>query len=96
MPLVVDAHKIATKLHRLEIRVDGKFIGEYERAQAGDIDRKRAEVRCALEFLLSLYRKHGELKVRWNGARGEKIIYASGIEVGTVPRACWQRPSWVQ
>ena len=86
MALVMDAHKIGIKLHRLEIRADGEFIGEY----------KRAEVQCARELLLSLYRKHGELKVRWNGERGEKIIYASGIEVGTVPRACWKRLSWAR
>ena len=96
MPLLVDAHKIGIKLHRLEIRADGEFIGEYERAQAADIDRRRAEVQCARELLLSLYRKHGELKVRWNRERREKIITASGIEVGTVPRACWQRPSWAR
>ena len=96
MSLVVDAHKIGSKLHRLELRVDGEFIGEYERAQAADIDRKRDEIQRALRLLLLNYRKHGELRVRWNRERREKVIFANGIEVGVIPSECWRKPSWAR
>jgi hypothetical protein len=94
MSLIVDAQKIGKKLHRLDIRVDGQFIGEYERAQAADVDRKRNEIQCALELLLSKFKKHGELKVRWVGTRRTKVIYANGVEVGVIPKDCWRKPSW--
>jgi hypothetical protein len=94
MHIEVTAIPIGTKLHRLELRADGKFIGEYERSQAADIERKRSEIACAEEFLLHVYRNHGEFKVRWNRDRREKIVFASDSEVGLIPRQCWKTPSW--
>lgn len=96
MSLVVDAHQIGKKYHRIEIRVDGEYIGVYERSQAQDIDRKTQEIQCALDTLLPLFQRHGELKVRWIGKRREKIIFAGANEVGVVPRQCWRTPSWEQ
>ena len=45
MRLTVTPHPIGKKLHRLDIYADGRYIGEYERAQAADISPKRPEVR---------------------------------------------------
>ena len=94
MSLVVDAQKIGTKLHRLEVRVDGQYIGEYERAQAADIARKREEIECALQLLVSKFKRHGELRVRWIGTRREKVIFAKDVEDGVIPHDCWRKPSW--
>ena len=44
----VDAQLIGKKLHRLTITHNGQFFGEYERTQAADIERKKAEIKCAL------------------------------------------------
>lgn len=94
MSLVVDAHKIGKKLHRLEVKLDGQVIGEYERAQAADIDRKREEISCALPLLIGTFRKHGEFKVRWSSERNEKVVFANKVEVGVIPKTCWRTPSW--
>ena len=82
------------RLNRLDIFVDGRFIGEYERAQAADIDRKTAEVEKAVKLLLAIYAKYGEFQVRWSGERRDKIIRVEGVERGAIPRECWQTPSW--
>jgi len=92
----VDAQRIGKKLHRLEILVDGQRIGEYERSQAADIERKTAEINCATDYLFRIYRRHGEFKVRWSGSRREKIVYVDDLEVGSVLKACWRKPSWVE
>ena len=94
MPITVTAFPIGIKLHRLELRVDGQFIGEYERSQAADIERKRSEVACSEGFLLQVYKNHGEFKVRWNRDRREKIVFVGDVEVGLIPRECWRTPSW--
>ena len=95
MTIHVRAELIGTKLHRLLMFSDGKPIGEYERTQAADIDRKIEEIRAAESNLLALYKQHGELKVRWDGVRREKVIRTlGGQEVGVIPRSAWRRPSW--
>jgi hypothetical protein len=94
MGLVIDHQLVGKKLHRLEIRHDGQYIGEYERSQAADIERKKEEIRCALDLLRSIYRKHGEFQVRWNHDRNEKVIYVQRVEKGVVPKSCWRKPSW--
>lgn len=94
MGLVVDSCRIGKKLHRLEIRHDGHYIGEYERSQAADIERKTEEISCALNLLLGIYRRHGEFQVRWSRDRKEKVVYVQGIERGVIPKSCWRKPSW--
>ena len=94
MPLRVRSELIGSKLHRLLIFQDGQYIGEYERSQEADIERKKAEIRNAEAELLGIYRRHGEFVVRWDGAKRQKSVRVKGTEVGTVPRAAWERPSW--
>lgn len=78
MALLIDHYANGKKLYRLEIRHDGQYIGEYERSQAGDVERKKEEVRCAADLLLRVYQQCGEFKVRWNGDRREKGSFRSG------------------
>jgi hypothetical protein len=95
MTVLVRAESIGTKLHRLRIFIDGTYIGEYERAQAADIDRKKAEVVAAQAELLKFFHKHGELCVRWNTKNREKTVRRSdGVKVGTIPKSAWRTPSW--
>ena len=85
---------VGTKLHQLLI-FDGKtLIGEYERAQSANIDRKKKEVRNAEAQLLDVFRKHGPFIVRWNDSTKSKIIRANGIPVGTIAKSHWETPSW--
>ena len=93
MGLRVDAQLLGTKLHRLEISYDGQYIGEYERAQAADIERKKEEIICALSALLEIYEREGEFKVRWDGGRRVKSIRVDGKEVGRISAECWRKPS---
>ena len=95
MTVLVRAESIGTKLHRLRIFIDGTYIGEYERAQAEDIDRKKAEIAAAEAELLSLFRNHGELRVRWNAKDLEKTVRRTdGVKVGVIPTSAWRTPSW--
>lgn len=96
MALLIDHYAIGKKLYRLEIRHDGRYIGEYERSQADDIERKKEEVRCAADPLLRVYQQCGEFKVRWNGDRREKVVFVQDIERAVIPRSCWRPPSWVR
>lgn len=94
MKISVRAHPVGSKLHRLEVMADGQSIGEYERSQAADIERKVNEVRCAAEQLVEIHRRFGEFKVRWIAERKAKVITVDGIERGVVPKQCWEKPSW--
>ena len=64
MSAKVIAHPIGKKLHRSEIWSDGKLIGEYERAQANDIERKTAEIHACLAMLEAIEHQHGLFVVR--------------------------------
>ena len=94
MPLTIRAHPIGTKLHQLEIECDGRRLGEYERSQRADIERKTREVESALAELLEIERRHGQFVVRWNSVRREKVIYVDSAEVGTIAVKHWKTPSW--
>lgn len=95
MSVHVRAELIGEKLHRLHIFIDGVGIGEYEKSQEADIDRKTAEIIAARDILLDLYKKHGTLHVRWDGkSRKKSVRSAAGIEVGIVPKSAWGKPSW--
>mgnify|MGYP003449531212 FL=1 len=94
MSVKVIAHPIGKKLHRSEIWSDGKLIGEYERAQANDIERKTDEIHACLAMLEAIEHQHGLFVVRWDGQRREKVIRVHGAEVGTIPRSEWRKPSW--
>jgi hypothetical protein len=92
--LEVKAELIGKKMHRLEIFHNGKFIGEYERSQQKDIERKTREISLASDLLMAIYQKHGEFVVRWDGANLRKSIRVDGSEVSSIPKECWQKPSW--
>ena len=96
MSLRIDAQPIGVKLHRLMIYHDGQLIGEYERSQAADIERKTREIQKALPKLLEIFRERGEFQVRWNGQKNAKSVRVNGIEVWQIPRECWETPSWDQ
>jgi len=96
MTLTIDHHAIGTKYNRLEIKLDGMYIGEYERSQADDIMRKMEEVHCAADLLLQISRQYGAFKVRWNNKRREKVVYVDDIERAVIPRSCWRQPSWAK
>lgn len=96
MTVAVRAEVIGAKFHRLLIFIDQVPIGEYERAQAADIDRKTEEVVAAEAELRSLYEQHGELVVRWDRKAREKVIgRLDGVRVGSIPKHAWRTPSWI-
>lgn len=95
MKIEVITEAIKTK-YRLYIYIDGTRIGEYEKSNESDIDRKKQEIRSAIGVLIETYKKHGEFKVDWTrkDGKGKKSIRVGGVEVGEVPRSAWEKPSW--
>ncbi len=85
---------LGKKLHRLDIYNEGKFIGEYERSQYNDIERKTREINLASDLLLSIHANYGTFIVRWDGVNRHKSIRVDGVEVSTIPKEFWQKPSW--
>ncbi len=94
MTISVHAEPATKTLYRLSIYNDGQYIGEYERSQEPDIERKKAEIRDAQELLLAIFQKYGEFCVRWDGKDRKKSVRVDGIEVGVVPKSAWKTPSW--
>lgn len=95
MTIAIVTTPIGKKLHRLDIYIDGQYIGQYERSQEADIERKQAEIVAAESLLRSLFQHHGEIVVRWNNERGVKSVRRiDGMEVGVIPKYAWQKPSW--
>jgi hypothetical protein len=92
--LRIDSQPLGVRLNRLSIIYKDQYIGEYERSQDADIDRKKAEIRCSLALLLEIYSKNGEFQVRWDGSRRVKSIRVNGREVGQIPQECWRKASW--
>lgn len=92
--LIVKTESIGKKLNRLDIFNNGQLIGEYERAQEADIERKIQEINCASDMLLEVYSKHGEFVVRWNGSEHKKSVRVNDFEVASIPKECWKKPSW--
>lgn len=95
MVLRVDASPIGIKLYQLLVFDEGQFIGEYERPQAADIDRKRQEVQNAEAQLRQIYLECREpFVVRWDGLNRKKSIRVHGSEVAEIQRSAWEKPSW--
>lgn len=92
----VESTPCSATLNRLSIYCNGQYIGEYERAQAADVDRKKEEVACAMQELFYAFKTFGEFQVRWDGKRRLKSIRVNGVEVGQVPERCWRKPSRVK
>jgi len=64
------------------------------RNRSNDIERKTREISQAADLLLDTYQKHGKFVVRWDGTNHKKSIRVDGIEVNSIPKECWQKPSW--
>lgn len=94
MALVVRSTAVGLKLNQLEIFDGQTLIGEYERAQEADIERKKKEVQNAEALLLAVFRRHGPFVVRWDRLKRAKSIRVNGVEVGVIPSIHWERPSW--
>lgn len=94
MALTITADRIGKKLFRLSIYSRGTYIGEYERSQSQDLDRKREEIRASHKVLLRVFSQHGPFMVRWDGIHRRKSVRIAGVEVETIPRAFWRTPSW--
>ncbi len=92
MALSVIQESVGKKLNRLLIYSNGCYIGEYERSHDAHVERKKAEISAAESTLLSIFEKHGEFRVRWNGQTHQKSIRANDIEVGVIPKNAWRAP----
>ncbi|AEG43899.1 hypothetical protein [Isoptericola variabilis] len=67
------------------------MIGEYERSQAQHIERKKAEVAAAADYLLDLYRRRGRFVVRWAGDERAKVVKDElGNVMGRIPPERWR------
>lgn len=95
MALVVNSERIdGTKLHRLKIYNNGVFIGEYERSQEADIERKKDEIASAATILIDIFEQRGKFVVRWDSKRRLKAIRVNKEQVGEIPARHWGKPSW--
>ncbi len=91
---VIKVSPITSKRFCLEVYNGDDRIGEYERSGERDIERKKDEIRAAYNFLLDVYKKHGEWVVRWDGTERRKSVRVEGQEVAILPKDYWGRPSW--
>ena len=91
---VIKVSQITPKRFCLEVYNGDDRIGEYERSGEGDIERKKDEIEAAFNFLLNIYKKHGEWVVRWDGTERQKSVRVEGQEVAILPKDYWGRPSW--
>lgn len=95
MTLLVRKELSGSQRYRLLIYHNGQYVGEYERSQEEDVERKTEEIMAAESVLLEVFEKHGEFCVRWNGKEKKKSVRVDDIEVAVIPKSCWRRPSWV-
>ncbi len=84
----------AGRMNRLEIWRGGERLGEYERSNDREVNRKIGEIRSALTLLLDLHLRHGQFEVRWDSKARRKVVRVAGVEVGVIGREHWGRPSW--
>ena len=63
MSLRIDSQPVGPKRHCLRMHYNGQYIGEYERSQAADIERKKKEIKCSLSVLLGIYNERGVFRV---------------------------------
>ncbi len=84
-------HELKTKtLYELSIYHEVMLIGEYERSQQQEINRKKKEINKASTFLLDIYKEHGYFEVRWDGKKRQKSVRVNGNEVGVIPEKYWK------
>jgi len=88
---IVKVEQVSPRLSRLEVYCR---IGEYERSSAEEVERKKEEIEAAFDFLLNIYKKHGEWVVRWDGTNRQKSVRVEDQEVAILPKEYWRRPGW--
>ena len=63
------------------------MIGEYERTEERDIERKKAEIASAADYLVELFRKHGPFVARWDGIERTKVAKDQfGNKIGEISK----------
>lgn len=90
MDIRVEVQPTTEHLHQLLIYADGQLIGEYERAVAGQVDRKIQEVERSKHFLVEIFQKHGYFTVRWDDRTQAKSVRIEGTEVARIPDKFWR------
>jgi hypothetical protein len=94
MQLTIVTKSLGTKLSEMLIYLGSTQIGEYERSQEADIERKKVEIENVADLLLWVHSKHGRFTVRWDGDTGHKSVRVADVEVCIIPRIAWGTPSW--
>jgi hypothetical protein len=94
MQLTIVTKSLGTKLNELLIYLGSMQIGEYERSQDADIERKKLEIANVADLLVWVHGKHGRFTVRWNGDTRHKSVRVGDIEVCIIPKIAWEAPSW--
>jgi hypothetical protein len=94
MQLEIVTKSLGTKLNEVQIYAGSTQIGEYERSQDADIERKKREIESVADLLIWVHSKHGRFTVRWNGDLKQKSVRVADIEVCIIPRIAWETPSW--
>jgi len=94
MQLTIVTRSLGTKLNELLIYAGSTQIGEYERSQDADIERKKLEIENVADLLLWVHSKHGSFIVRWDGDTRQKSVRVADIEVCIIPKIAWGTPSW--
>jgi hypothetical protein len=93
--LLIEATPATPTMYQLDVYWNDKHIGQYERSNSREVQRKILEIQGAFRLLLDVYEKHGEWVVRWDGQARQKSIRVNGREVGIIPKDYWGRPSWI-
>jgi hypothetical protein len=94
MELTVVTKSLGSKLNEMLIYAGSTQIGEYERSQDADIERKKVEIANVADLLMWIYSKHGRFTVRWQGDTRHKSIRVADVEVSIIPKIAWATPSW--
>jgi hypothetical protein len=94
MQLTVVTRSLGTKLNELLIYAGSTQIGEYERSQDVDVERKKLEIENVTDLLLWINSKHGRFVVRWDGDSRYKSVRVADAEVCIIPKIDWGTPSW--
>jgi hypothetical protein len=94
MQLTVVTKSLGAKLNEMLIYAGSTQIGEYERSQDADIERKKLEIENVADLLLWVHSKHGRFTVRWDGDTRHKSVRVADVEVCIIPKIAWGTPSW--
>lgn len=77
MQFTVVTKSPGAKLREMLIYAGSPQIGEYERSQDADIERKKLEIENVADLLVWVHSKHGRFTVRWDGETRHKSVRAA-------------------